>query len=84
MVNEKRLESFMAEVVIIQKPVHRFAKQINMDWFLYDRNFRHEQVNPLVLAGIHQDILFDYDKTIDIYASKYQRRILLINPLSKN
>ena len=55
-----------------------------MDWFLYDRNFRHEQVNPLVLAGIHQDILFDYDKTIDIYASKYQRRILLINPLSKN
>ena len=55
-----------------------------MDWFLYDKNLRHERVNALLLACIHWDIFLDYDKIIDIYASKYQRRMLLINPLSKN
>ena len=33
---------------------------------------------------IHRDIFLDYDKRIDIYASKYPRRMLLINPLSEN
>ena len=83
MVDEERLESFMTEVLIIQKPVNWFAEQINVDWFLYDRNFR-ERVNALLLACIHWDILLDYDKMIDIYASKYQRGMLLISPLSKN
>ena len=83
MVDEERLESFMTEVLIIQKPVNWFAEQINVDWFLYDRNFR-ERVNALLLACIHWDILLDYDKIIDIYASKYQRGMLLISPLSKN
>ena len=41
-----------------------------MDWFTYDRNFRYERVNALLLAYIHRDVLLDYDKTIDIYASK--------------
>ena len=54
-----------------------------MDWFLYDKNLRHESVNALLLACIHWDIFLDYDKLIDIYASKYQKSILLINPLSK-
>ena len=56
----------------------------SMHWLLYDKNLRHERVNALLLACIHCDILLDYDKIIDIYASKYQRRMLLINPLSKN
>ena len=55
-----------------------------MDWFPYDRKFRHERVNALLLAYIHRDILIDYDEIIYIYASKYQRKMLLINPLSKN
>ena len=41
-----------------------------------------ERLNPLSLVYIHRDIFLDYDKIIDIYASKYPRRMLLINPLS--
>ena len=55
-----------------------------MDWFLNDKYLHHVRVNALLLACIHWDIFLDYDKIIDIYASKYQRRMLLINPLSKN
>ena len=54
-----------------------------MDWCLNYKDPRHKRVNALVLACIHWDIFLDYDKIIDIYASKYQR-MLLINPLSKN
>ena len=50
----------------------------SMDWFLYYRNFRHERGNALLLAYIYWDILLDYDKITSIYASKYQRRMLLI------
>ena len=56
----------------------------SMDWFLCDSNLLHGSVNALLLACIHWDIFLDYDKTIDIYAFKHQRRMLLINPLSKN
>ena len=38
-----------------------------------------ERLNALSLVCIHQDI---FDKII--YASKYPRRMLLINPLSEN
>ena len=41
-----------------------------------------ERLNALSLVYIHRDIFLDYDKIIDIYASKYPRRILLINSLS--
>ena len=41
-------------------------------------------LNALSLIYICQDIFLDYDKIIDIYASKYPRRMLLINPLSEN
>ena len=77
MMGEERLNSFMTQVPIIYKPVHLFAEQI-------DRAFRYERVNALLLVYIHQDIFLDYDKIIDIYASKYPRRMLLINPLSEN
>ena len=50
----------------------------SMDWFLYDKNLHHERVNALLLACIHWDIFLEYDKIIDIYASKYQRRMHLI------
>ena len=41
----------------------------------YDRDLRHERVHALSLVCIHRDIFFDYDKIIDIYVSKYLRRI---------
>ena len=43
-----------------------------------------ERLNALSFVCIHQDIFLDYDKIIEIYASKYPRRMLLINPLSEN
>ena len=41
-----------------------------------------ERLNDLSLVCIHRGIFLDYDKIIDICASKYPRRMLLINPLS--
>ena len=55
-----------------------------MNWFLNDKNLRHERVNALLLACIHWDTYLDYDKIIDTDVSKYQRKMFLINPLSKN
>ena len=43
-----------------------------------------ECLNAFSLVRIHRDIFLDYDKITDIYASKYPRRVLLINPLSEN
>ena len=43
-----------------------------------------KRVNTLLLVCIHRDIFLDYGKIIDTYASKYPRRMLLINSLSKN
>ena len=56
----------------------------SMYWFPYYKNVRHERVNALLLACIQWDIFLDYDKIMEIYASKYQKRMLLINSLSKN
>ena len=42
-----------------------------------------ERLNVLLLVCIHRDIFLDYDKIIDVYTSKYPRRMLLINPLSE-
>ena len=43
-----------------------------------------ESPNALSFVCIHRDIFLDYDKIIKIYVSKYPRRMILINPLSKN
>ena len=43
-----------------------------------------ERLNALSLVCIHREIFRDYDKIIDMYASKYPRRMLLINSLSEN
>ena len=45
---------------------------------------REECLNVLSLVSIHRDIFIDYEKTIDIYGSRYPSKILLINPLSEN
>ena len=37
-------------------------------------------LNTLLFVYIHRDIFLDYDKIINIYASNYPRRMLLINP----
>ena len=49
-------------------------------WSMMDE----ERLNALSLVCIHRDIFLDYDKIIEIYASKYPRRMLLINPLREN
>ena len=43
-----------------------------------------ESLNALWPVYIRRDTFLDYDKIIDIYASKHSRRMLLINPLSEN
>ena len=48
----------------------------SIDWFLYDRSFRHERVTAMLIALMLCYMLcylrlLDYDKMIDIYASKY-------------
>ena len=40
-----------------------------------------ERLDVLSLVYIHRDIFLDYDK-ICIFASKYPRRMLLVNPQS--
>ena len=43
-----------------------------------------ERLNALSLAYTDRGIFLDYDKIINIYESKYTRRMLSINPLSEN
>ena len=54
-----------------------------MDLFLYNRDHRHERVNALLFVCIQPNISLDYDKIINISASKYSRRMLLIDPLAR-
>ena len=42
-----------------------------------------ERLNALLLVHIELDIFLDYGKIIDMYASRYQRRIFFINPRSE-
>ena len=71
---EEHLNSFMMEVPFIKNQSIDLQSK-SMDWFLYDRDLRHERINDLSLVCTHQDILLDYDKIIDICASKYPRRM---------
>ena len=43
-----------------------------------------KQISELGCWVAQKHTTLDYDKIIDICASKYQRRMLLINPLNKN
>ena len=42
------LNSFVTEVPIIHKPVHIDLQSKLMDWFLYDKDLRHERVKPFL------------------------------------
>ena len=42
------------------------------------------RLNALSLVYIRRDLFLDYDKVINISASKYSRKMLLTNPLSEN
>ena len=50
----------------------------------YDKDLRYERAHGLLLVCIHRDIFLDYDRIIDIYASKYLSRTLLIDPLRES
>ena len=43
-----------------------------------------ERLNALSLVCIHRDIFLEYENIIDIYVSKYSRRVLLTNRPSEN
>ena len=40
-----------------------------------------EERLALLLLYIHRDIFLDFNKIIDMFASRYPKRMLLINPL---
>ena len=42
-----------------------------------------ELLNALLIVHIHRDIFLEHNKIIDMYASKFPRRMLLIIPLSE-
>ena len=47
----------------------------------YRNTMSEDHFNALVLLYVHWDIKLDYNRIIQIYANKYPRRLLLINPL---
>ena len=42
-----------------------------------------DRFNALVLIFVHRDISINYDKVIELYASKYPRRMLFLNTLGE-
>ena len=54
----------------------RFVKNV------YRSTMGEDRLNALLLVFVHRDILLDYNKVIDLYASRHPRRMLFINPLS--
>jgi len=53
----------------------RFVKTV------YRSNMGQERLNALLLLFIHRDIELNYEKVVDIFARRNNRRMLLINPL---
>ena len=42
-----------------------------------------DRFNALILLYVHRDIKLNFDEVIDMYARKFPRRMLLLNPLSE-
>ena len=42
-----------------------------------------ERLNALLLVYIHRDIFLDYEKIIEMYPTKYPKKMLLNNHLSE-
>ena len=40
-----------------------------------------DRLNALLLLYVHKDIVLDYEAVIDLYASRYPRRMVLVNSL---
>ena len=59
---------------------NRDRKKANSTWYYLRTDFQsmisEERLNALSLVYTHRDIFLDYDKIIEIYASKYPRRLL--------
>jgi len=47
----------------------------------YRSSFGEERLNALLLLFIHEDILLDYTRVVDIFARRNHRRMTLLNPL---
>ena len=43
-----------------------------------------DRLNALLLLHVHRDIDVDYDKIINMYATRHTRRMMLINPLAED
>lgn len=43
-----------------------------------------DRLNALLLLHVHRDIDLDYDKIINMYATRHTRRMMLINPLAED
>ena len=74
------LRIFMKENPI-EKKVNSALQQLGTD---FQSMIGKEHLNALSLVCIRRDIFLDHGKIIDIYASKYPKRMLLINTLSEN
>ena len=48
---------------------------------VYRSNMGQERLNALLLLFIHRDIELNYEKVVDIFARRNNRRMLLINPV---
>jgi len=48
---------------------------------VYRSNMGQERLNALLLLVIHRDIELNYEKVVDIFARRNNRRMLLINPV---
>lgn len=40
-----------------------------------------DRLNALLLLYVNKDIVLDYEAVIDLYASRYPQRMVLVNPL---
>ena len=47
----------------------------------YRSSMSESRLNALILMYIHRDIKLDFERIIDMYASRHPRRMLFINPL---
>ena len=70
------ITSFMTEVSTKQKLIHWFALQI-MDWFLYDRGFRHERVKYQIREKDHWDKVWHIQKNLILIFADWH---ICINP----
>ena len=80
----KRLVNKLFPIEYTYQNIHQTDKEREQKLSREAAVFSRERVHALLLACIYCDIFLAYDKIIDIYASKYQRKMFVINPLSKN